>query len=224
MENPTEFKHRAQTCARLALVSPVPAMRRAYAGLAASWFRLASDLESGQRTCRFRRRSDWNFFAAAWFSLCRLEVLGIQQVEGKKGNAHHPMVARDADCRDRPSLPVAHRLAHRAAGSGRVQAFTAEAKAALDEPPPGFPHKGGWLDQPFDTTGRVRPGVERKRKARLFSVPSVWKWAKHKQPKPTPPLNTTRPSAIPRIHGGNHSAVSGGPALLVRFPNRGLGS
>jgi hypothetical protein len=58
--NPTEFRHRAQTCARLALVSPLPDMRRAYARLAASWFRLASELESGPRSCRFKRRPSWN--------------------------------------------------------------------------------------------------------------------------------------------------------------------
>ena len=44
--NPTEFRHRALTCARLALVSPIPDTRRAYAKLAASWLRLASELES----------------------------------------------------------------------------------------------------------------------------------------------------------------------------------
>ena len=58
--NPTEFRHRALTCARLALVSPLPDTRRAYAKLAASWLRLASDLESGPRRCRFKRRSSWN--------------------------------------------------------------------------------------------------------------------------------------------------------------------
>ena len=58
--NPTEFRHRALTCARLALVSPIPDTRRAYAKLAASWLRLASDLESGPRRYRFKRRSSWN--------------------------------------------------------------------------------------------------------------------------------------------------------------------
>ena len=58
--NPTEFRHRALTCARLALVSPLPDTRRAYAKLAACWQRLASDLESGPRRCRFKRRSSWN--------------------------------------------------------------------------------------------------------------------------------------------------------------------
>jgi hypothetical protein len=58
--NPTEFRHRALTCARLALASPIPDTRRAYAKLAASWQRLASELESRPRQCRFKRRSSWN--------------------------------------------------------------------------------------------------------------------------------------------------------------------
>jgi hypothetical protein len=58
--DPREFRHRALTCARLALVSPIPDTRRAYAKLAASWLRLASDLESGSRRHRFKRRSSWN--------------------------------------------------------------------------------------------------------------------------------------------------------------------
>jgi hypothetical protein len=58
--NPTEFRHRALTCARLALVSPLPDTRRAYAKLAASWQLLAGDLESGPRRCRFKRRLSWN--------------------------------------------------------------------------------------------------------------------------------------------------------------------
>jgi hypothetical protein len=58
--NPTEFRRRALTCARLALVSPIPDTRRAYAKLAASWLRLASELENGPRRCRFKRHSNWN--------------------------------------------------------------------------------------------------------------------------------------------------------------------
>jgi len=58
--NPTEFRHRALTCARLALASPIPDTRRAYAKLAASWQRLASELESRPRQRRFKRRSSWN--------------------------------------------------------------------------------------------------------------------------------------------------------------------
>lgn len=58
--NPTEFRHRALTCARLALASPLPDTRRAYAKLAASWQKLASDMESGPRRSRFKRRSNWN--------------------------------------------------------------------------------------------------------------------------------------------------------------------
>ena len=46
--NPTEFRHRALTCARLALVSPLPDTRRAYAKLAACWQRLAR--RPGKRT------------------------------------------------------------------------------------------------------------------------------------------------------------------------------
>ena len=57
--NPTEFRHRALTCARLALVSPLPDTRRAYAKLAACWQRLANDLERPRR-CRFKRRSSWS--------------------------------------------------------------------------------------------------------------------------------------------------------------------
>jgi hypothetical protein len=58
--NPTEFRRRALTCARLALVSPIPDTRRAYAKLAASWLKLAGELESGPRHSRFKRRPSWN--------------------------------------------------------------------------------------------------------------------------------------------------------------------
>ena len=71
--NPTEFRHRAQTCARLALVSPIPDTRRAYAKLAASWLRLASELESGPRHVGLSAARAGALFAAAWFSLYRFE-------------------------------------------------------------------------------------------------------------------------------------------------------
>jgi hypothetical protein len=57
--NPTELRRRALTCARLALVSPTPDTRRAYAELASSWLRLANELESGPQRSRFKRRTSW---------------------------------------------------------------------------------------------------------------------------------------------------------------------
>ena len=58
--NPTEFRRRALTCARLALVSPIPDTRRAYAKLAGSWLRLANELEGASQRSRLKRRASWN--------------------------------------------------------------------------------------------------------------------------------------------------------------------
>jgi hypothetical protein len=55
----SEFRRRALTCAQLALVSPIPATRKAYAKLAASWLTLATDVERGpQRNGKARGKSN----------------------------------------------------------------------------------------------------------------------------------------------------------------------
>ena len=83
--NPTEFRHRALTCARLALASPIPDTRRAYAKLAASWQRLASELESRPRHADSSAARAGIRFAAAWFSLCRFEeTSSLPQQSGRK--------------------------------------------------------------------------------------------------------------------------------------------
>jgi hypothetical protein len=105
--NPTEFRRRALTCARLALVSPIPDTRRAYAKLAASWLRLASELESGQRRCRFKRHSNWNPLPGRVVQpLCR-QASFQNTIGAVTASAPAPIAAPGGPATKKPPTPLA---------------------------------------------------------------------------------------------------------------------